>query len=328
MRRREFITLLGGAAAAWPFAAPGQQSTMPVVGFLSASREESSREHLRPAFHQGLRQVGFVEGQNAIIEYRWANGQYDKLPAMAADLVARQVAVITTTGGTASAVAAKTATASIPIVFAIGSDPVRDGLVASLNRPDGNATGVSYLSAELETKRLELLHELIPRQTVIAVLANPNFPDTKMQVREVQAAARVIRQELVVLNASTDHDIDAAFTTMMKERVGGILVGADPFLTASRDQLVLLTTRLGIPTMFPWREFTAAGGLMSYGTSLTEAYRIVGIYTGQILKGVKPIDLPVQRSVKVELVINLKAAKALGVTFPTSLLVRADEVIE
>jgi putative tryptophan/tyrosine transport system substrate-binding protein len=328
MKRREFIALIGGAATAWPLAAHAQQSAMPVIGFLSASDEDSIRQYSLPAFHQGLRQAGFVEKRNVMIEYRWANGEYAKLPAMAADLVSRQVAVITTTGGTASALAAKAATGSIPIVFNIGSDPVKDGLVVSLNHPGGNITGVILLAGALEPKRLELLREIISRDAVIAFLVNPNFSDAKTQLRDVQAAAGVMGQRLVVINASTEQDFDPAFQRMIDQRIGGLLVSADPFFTASRDQLMLRTTRYAIPTMFAWREFAAIGGLMSYGTSLSEAYRLVGIYTGQVLKGVKTTDLPVQQSVKVELVINLKAAKALGITFPTSLLVRADEVIE
>jgi putative ABC transport system substrate-binding protein len=327
MRRREFITLVGGAAA-WPLAARAQKSAMPVIGFLSSSREDSIREHFLPAFHQGLRQMGFAAGQHVAIEYRWADGQYDKLPAMAADLVSRQVTVITTTGGTASALAAKAATTTIPIVFGLGSDPIKDGLVASFSRPAANATGVSYLSAALEPKRLELLRELIPRAALFAVLANPDFPDTVIQLRELEAAARVIGQQLLVLNARTQADFEIAFGSVAEKRVGALLVSADPFFTASRNQIVLLTKRHAIPAMFPWREFTVAGGLMSYGTSLSEAYRQVGLYTGQVLKGVKPADLPVQQSVKVELVINLRAAKTLGLDVPLSLLMRVDEVIE
>jgi putative tryptophan/tyrosine transport system substrate-binding protein len=327
LKRREFITLLGGTAV-WPLAARAQSSAMPVIGFLSTSREDSIREHSLPAFHQGLRQVGFVEGQHVAIEYRWANGQYDKLPAMAADLVDRQVAVITTTGGTTSALAAKAATATIPIVFGVGSDPIKDSLVTSFSRPGANVTGVSYLSAALEPKRLELLRELVPHAAVFAVLANPNFQDTEAQVRELEAAARVIGQQLVILNASTEADFDTAFASMVEKRIGALLVSADPFFTASRNQLVLLASRYAIPTMYAWREFTTAGGLISYGTSLSEAYRQIGLYTGQVLKGVKPAALPVQQSVKVELVINLMAAKTLGLDVPLSLLMRVDEVIE
>jgi putative ABC transport system substrate-binding protein len=319
--------LLGGAAA-WPLAARAQQPVTPTIGFLSASREDFVSQQSLPAFRQGLRQLGFLEGQNVAIEYRWANGEYERLPALVADLVGRRVAVITTTAGTASALAAKAATKTIPIVFNIGTDPVKDGLVESFNRPGGNVTGVSYLSAELEPKRLQILHELIPHAGVIAVLTNPTLHDTAAVVKDLEAAAGVIGQELVVLKASSQADFDAAFANMTEKRIGALLVAADPFLTANRDQLVLLTTRHAMPTMFPWREYVGIGGLMSYGTSLTDAYRLVGLYTGQVLKGANPADLPIQQSVKVELVLNLKAAKVLRLTFPLSLLARADEVIE
>ena len=327
MRRREFITLLGGAAA-WPLAARAQQPAMPVIGFLSAGLRDSVLQYSLPAFHLGLKEAGYIEGQNLTIEYRWADGHYDRLPALASQLVQHPVTVIVAVGGTASALAAKATSTKIPIVFNLGSDPVKVGLVASLNRPGDRITGVSYLNASLEPKRLEMLHELVPKATTVAVLVNPNFPDAESQVREVQAAARATGQEIVLLNASTEHDFDAAFATIIEQRISGLMVQADPFLTASREQLVLLTTRHAIPTIFAWREFAAAGGLMSYGTSLADAYRQVGIYAGRVLSGIKPGDLPVQQSVKVELVLNFKAAKALGITFPLTLLGRADEVIE
>jgi putative ABC transport system substrate-binding protein len=319
--------LLGGSAVSWPLAARAQVS-MPTIGFLNAGREDSTREYSLPAFRQGLRQTGFVEGQHVTIEYRWADGHYDRLPALVADLVNRQVAVIATTGGTASALAAKAATTTIPIIFGVGSDPIKDGLVTSFSRPNANVTGVSYFSVALEPKRLELLRELTPHIGIFGVLANPNFADTGAQVRELKAAARVIGKQLIVFNVSTEADFAPAFASIVEKKVGALLVSPDPFLTANRKQLVLLTTRYAIPTMFAWREFVAAGGLISYGTNLSEAYRQIGLYTGQVLKGAKPSDLPVQQSVKVELVINLLAAKTLGLDVPLSLLMRVDEAIE
>ena len=327
MKRREFITLLGGAAAAWPLGARPQVS-MQTIGFLSAGREDSTREYSLPAFRQGLRQIGLIEGQHVAIEYRWADGQYDRLPELAADLVNRQVAVITATGGTASALAAKAATTTIPIIFGVGYDPIKEGLVASFSRPNANVTGVTYFSVALEAKRLELLRELTPHIATFGVLANPNFADSAAQVRELEATARVMGKQLIVLNASTEADFAIVFASIIEKKVGALLVSPDPFFTANRKQLVLLTTRYAIPTMFAWREFVTVGGLISYGTSLSEAYRQIGLYTGQVLKGAKPADLPVQQSVKVELVINLLAAKALGLDVPLSLLMRVDEAIE
>jgi putative tryptophan/tyrosine transport system substrate-binding protein len=326
MRRREFITLLGGAAAAWAVPARAQQPAMPVIGFL-AGQSRQGRAYLTAALKQGLSETGYIEGQNTGIEYRWAENQYNRLPELAVELLARKVAVIVA-GPLPAALAAKAATADIPIVFAIGGDPVKSGLVASLNRPDGNVTGVSFFTTTLEPKRLELLQEVSPNVAVIAMLLNPKSLDYENQVRDVQTAARSIGQQIVILNASSEHDIENAFATIVQQRVGAILIGSDPFFTDQRNQLVALAALHGIPAIYQWREFTEAGGLMSYGTSLTDAYRSVGNYVGRILKGTKSADLPVQQSTKVELVINLKTARALGLTFPLPLSGRADEVIE
>jgi putative tryptophan/tyrosine transport system substrate-binding protein len=328
IRRREFITALGGAAAAWPIAARAEQPAMPVVGFLSA-RSARDSALLLPAFHQGLKEAGYVEGQNVAIEYRWADDHYDRLPAMAADLVRHKAAVIVA-AVSASALAAKAATSTIPIVFTIGGDPVRLGLVAGLKRPGGNATGVSLLTVELLPKRLELLREVIPNVTAIGVFVNPASPTIDIQLREIQDAAHSLGLQLHVVNATSERDFDRAFATFVQLQAGGLVLGSEPLFSGRGHsvQLGVLAARHALPAIAEVREFVAAGGLMSYGISFAAGYRLVGVYVGRILKGEKPADLPVQQSTKVELVINLKATKALGLTFPLSLLGRADEVIE
>jgi len=327
MERREFITVLGGAAAVWPFAARAQQPTMPVIGFLSGVSPQSY-VHVVAAFRQGLKEAGYVEGQSIVIEYRWAQNEIDRLPALAADLVSRRVAVIATTG-TPSAFAARAATTTIPIVFEVGFDPVAVGLVASLSRPGGNLTGVTNLGVEVEAKQLELLHELAPTATTIALLVNPtNRTLADMLSRDMQPAADKLGLKLQVLNASTDRDFDTVFTTLARHRPGALLIGADIFFISRSQQLAALAVRYAIPASFYFREFVVAGGLMSYGGSFTEAHRQVGVYVGRILKGDKPADLPVLRPTKFELVINLKTAKALGLTVPAALLTAANEVIE
>jgi putative tryptophan/tyrosine transport system substrate-binding protein len=322
VNRRDFITLLGGAAAAWPLAARAQQPTIPVVGYLSSVSPEPE---IVAAFRRGLGESGFVEGQNVAIDYRWAEGRYDRLSAWATDLARRQVAVIVTGGGDPPIIAAKAATET---VFNTATDPMKLGLVTSLNRPVGNVTGVSTFSSQLGAKRLELLQELMPQASVIAVLTNPIYPTTESQVKEVQEAAAHLGMQPVVLAVSTEPDMDAAFATLAQKRAGGLVVGVDAFLFSHRDQIAALAARYRMPAVYAWREFAAAGGLMSYGISRTDAYRQVGVYTGRILKGAKPADLPVMQPTKFELVINLKTAKALGLQIPDKLLALADEVIE
>ena len=326
MKRREFITLLGGAAT-WPLAVRGQQPTMPVVGFLGAGSSQSDAFRAAAA-RQGLKEAGYVEGQNVAVEYRWAEDQYERLPALAADLVRRGVAVIVAIGGNTSAVAAKSATATIPIVFEIGGDPIKLGIVASLARPGGNVTGVTFLVGTLTAKQFEVLHETVPKAALIGFLLNPTNADAEIKTKDAVAAAEAIGQKLLVVHARTDSELEAAFVTLVKQRAGALVVSAEPFYSSRREKIVELAARQSIPSIYSTREFVAAGGLMSYGTSITEALRLSGLYAGRILKGEKPADLPVQQSTKVELVINLKTAKALGLTVPPQIVARADEVIE
>jgi putative tryptophan/tyrosine transport system substrate-binding protein len=324
--RRQFIALLG-AAAVWPLAARAQQTSMPVVGWLSGLSGASSTDRV-PAFRQGLAETGFVEGQNVAVEYHWAEAQYDRLPALVADMVRRQVTVIAATEGNA-ALAAKAAGAKIPIVFWMAADPMAAGLVASLSRPGGNITGVTSLNVEVGPKRLEMLHDLVPTAVIMAALINPTsrFYAERLS-KDLQAAARSLGLQLHILHASTDREIETAFATLTQLRARGLVIGTDSFFIARKEQLAALALRHGVPTIYQWREFAAAGGLMSYAGSLTDSYRLAGIYTGRILKGEKPADLPVQQATKMELFINLKTAKALGLEVPATLLAIADEVIE
>jgi putative ABC transport system substrate-binding protein len=325
LRRREFITLLG-AAAAWPVTARAQQATMPVIGFLNAGSPGGPYADRVRAFRQGLSETGYVEGRNVAIEFRWADGQYGKLPAMAADLVRRQVAVIVV--DTPATLPARAATSTIPIVFSTAVDPVAVGLVASLNRPGGNITGVTLLNVELVPKRLELLHELVPSARIVAALVNPTNPAVGTQSRDLQAAARTIGLPLEVLHASTEGDFDGVFASLVKLQAGALVIGGDPLFTSHSEQFGALTIRHAMPAIYQTREFAVAGGLMSYIGGTAEDYRRIGVYTGRILKGERPADLPVQQSTRAELIVNLKTAKVLGLTVPLSLLTRADEVIE
>jgi putative ABC transport system substrate-binding protein len=323
MRRRDLMTVLVGAMVGWPLAARAQQKAMPVVGYLSPGPAVPAGD---AALRQGLSETGYVEGQNLAIEYRGAEGHYERLPALAADLVGRGVDVIVTSG-TPPALAAKTATSTIPIVFSVGN-PVELGLIASLARPGGNLTGISVLNVALNPKRLELISELVPRARVIALFVNQTNPNTERNIIDVQSAARLKGLQLPIVKAGTEGEIDAAFASLVELHAGALVVATDPFLNSRRDQLVALASRHAVPAIYYWREFPAAGGLISYGTSLTAAYRQIGIYAGKILNGAKPADLPVQQPTRFELVVNLKTAEALGLTVPPSILARADEVIE
>ena len=326
MERREFITLFGGAAAL-PLAARAQQTAIPVIGFLSSTSHPAWEPYLM-AFRQGLDEAGYVEGQNVTIDFRWAGSDYASLPILAADLVRRQVAVIVAVGGSASASAAKVATTTIPIVFSISDDPVSLGLVVSLNRPGGNATGMKELLGEIEGKRLGLLRDVVPTAHLIATLLNPQSPVSAAELKDIQQAAHAVGQQIHVLNASSDHDLDAAFASVVQLGAGALLVGSDPFLNSRRDYLVSLAARASVPAIYEFREYVVAGGLMSYSSNLSNGYRQVGLYAGRILKGEKPQDLPVVQSSKFEFVINLKTAKALGLQIPDKLLALADAVIE
>jgi putative tryptophan/tyrosine transport system substrate-binding protein len=330
IERRKFLATLGGAAT-WPLAARAQQPTMPVIGFLSGYPAESFAPETQPyaaAFRQGLSETGYSDGHNVTIEYRWAENQPSRLPVLAAELVRRKVAVIAATGGTASALAAKAATATIPIVFTGGSDPVAIGLVASLNRPGGNVTGVTFLANVLAAKRVELVNDVVPRASLIGLLVNPDNPNAASETSDMETATRSIGKQSVLLRASTDRQLDAAFTSLVEQRANALAIAGDTFFLSRREQLVALVARYAIPASYPSREFVVAGGLMSYGASITDMYRLAGVYTGRILKGEEPANLPVMQPTKFELTINLKTAKAFGLQIPDKLLAIADEVIE
>jgi putative ABC transport system substrate-binding protein len=324
MRRRDFVTLLGGAAA-WPLAASAQQK--PVIGFLNSGSADVYSDRIT-AFRQGLRQLGYIDGENVVIVYRWALGQYDRLPAFAAELVEKKVSVLVATGGEPAALAAKSATSTIPIVFAIGGDPIKLGLVASYNRPGGNATGANILAAEMDGKRLGLLHEMMPNASHVGVLLDPNFPAYADQLNDLQHSARIANLEVEILHANTDREIDAAFEISSRKRVEALVLTASPFFDTRRDKLVALAAGHALPTIYHFREFAVAGGLMSYGVSIPHIYSQIGVYAGRILRGDNPANLPVQQPTKFELVVNLRTAKTLGLTIPPTLLARADEVIE
>jgi putative ABC transport system substrate-binding protein len=327
VRRREFITLLGGATVAWPLAVRAQQPAPPLIGFLGSLTPEPLRAQLA-AFHRALNEAGYSDGQNVELEFRWAEGRYDRLPALAADLVARRVAVLFATGGDPGALAAKAATTTIPIVFLSGSDPVKLGLVASLARPGGNATGVSLIATPLTEKRVGLLRELLPNAATLAMLVNPNFPNSEDQVRDAREATGRVGMKLIVVSAATEGAFEPAFASLVAQRGDALLVGADPFFSSQRDRIVALAAHHKVPVMYFWAEFAAAGGLMSYGTSLRDGFRLAGIYVARILKGAKPADLPVLQPTKFEFVINLKTAKTLGLEVPPGLSSMADEIIE
>lgn len=326
MKRRYFITLLGGVAV-WPLAARAQQSAMPVVGFMSGRAPEDSM-HLVAAFRQGLAETGFVEGQNVTIEFRWAQGNYDMSPALAADLIGRRVAVLVAVGGDVSAIAAKQATATIPVIFGMGANPIKAGLVASFNRPGGNATGFTLWTSEMESKRLGLLRELVPAGAIVGILVNPQFPPTALELDDLELAAKGIDQRLFVASANNDPELDGALRSLLQQRVGGFLVTAAPFFDTRRDRIIAFANQNRLPAIYQFREYSVAGGLISYGPNVVESYRSAGVYAGRILKGEKPADLPVLQPTKFDFVINLKTAAALRLTVPPTLLAEAGEVIE
>ena len=327
MKRREFITLLGGAAATWPLAARAQQQAMPLIGWMSGRSPEDS-SHLLAAFREGLRETGFVEGESIAIEYRWARGRYEQLPAMAADLVSRRIAVLVGIGGDPSALAAKQATSTIPIVFGMGGDPIAAGLVTSFNRPGGNATGFTLLTNLMEPKRIGVLHELVPGIPVLGALVNPNFPPAARQLQEIEAATSTINQKLFVAKASNDTELNAAFEALLQQRIGALLVAADPYFDTRRDRIISFAAENKLPAIYQFREFAVAGGLVSYGPRITDSYRLGGIYVGRILRGAKPGDLPVLQPTKFDLVLNMRTANALGLAVPNAMQLLADEVIE
>jgi putative ABC transport system substrate-binding protein len=327
MRRREFITLVGGAAAIWPMAARAQRPARPVIGFLH-SATANAYAPMTAAFRQSLSEAGYIDGQNVVIEYRWAEGQFDRLPALATDLVRQQASAIFAGGGSDPSLAAKAATSKIPIVFANGTDPVEAGLVSSLDHPGANITGITFLLNTLGPKELEVLHELVPKGALVALLINPKSSTAVSQLKDLQDTARAVDQQIRIFQASTESEIDTVFASLVEHHLEGLVIGADAFFFSRRDQFVGLATRRSIPTVYPWREAAVAGGLASYGASVTDAYRLAGIYIGRILKGDKAANLPVQRSTKTELVVNLKTARALGINVPNTLIGRADELIE
>ena len=327
MRRRDFIVLLAGAAAAWPLTARAQRQSIPTIGFLS-TRSSGEAASETAAFRQGLKEIGIVEGENVALDFRWANLQYDRLPALAADLIRNRVTVIAAVGGIHSGLAVKAATSTIPVVFVSAGDPVDFGLVSSLSQPGGNITGISMVTVALAPKRLELLHESVPPSGAIAMLVNPTSPYLGPETKDVQAAGRALGRKVRIFNARAEREIDTAFATLVQQRAAAVLVSGDPFFDSQRDRLVALAARHAVPAIYQWREFATIGGLMSYGSSITDAYRQAGVYTGRILKGAKPADLPVLQPTKYELVINLKTAKTLGLAIPPSVLLRADEIIQ
>jgi ABC-type uncharacterized transport system substrate-binding protein len=327
LRRRHFITLVGGAAVAWPVAARGQQSAIPVIGWMSG-RSPADSSHLLEAFRKGLHDTGYLEGESILIEYRWANGDYSRLPELASDLLNRRVLLLMAVGGDPSALAAKKATSTIPIVFGIGGDPVDAGLVASFNRPSGNATGYTLLTNQMEAKRIGLLHELVPSASSLGALINPTFPPALRQLGDIENATKTLHLALFVARASTDPELSLAFASFVQQRVGAVLIAADPYFDTRREQIIALAAQMRLPTMYQFREFAVAGGLISYGPSITDSYRQAGIYAGRILRGAKPSDLPVLQPTKFEMVINLKTANSMRLNIPNSMQLLADEVLE